>query len=84
MLKYEADDEASRARQKQIGPEKMKILTLCFELVEQREIVDLVWVATGDRCSFEKKNRFISQKPFSHMTNFQKIVITRAPDHPQA
>ena len=30
---------------------KMKTLTPCFDLLERREIVDLVWVATGDGVS---------------------------------
>ena len=51
MLEYEADDEKSRARKKTIGPEKMKILTPCFDPLERREIVDLVWVATRDGVS---------------------------------
>ena len=37
---------------KKIRPEKMKILTLCFDPLERRGIPDLVWVATGDGVSF--------------------------------
>ena len=33
---------------KKNGPEKMKILTPCFDPLERRGVVDLVWVATGD------------------------------------
>ena len=33
---------------KKIGPEKMKILTPCFDPLERRGIVDLLWLATGD------------------------------------
>ena len=31
---------------KQLDLKKMKILTPCFDPLERREIVDLVWVAT--------------------------------------
>ena len=33
---------------KKNGPEKMIFVTSCFDSLERREIVDLVWVATGD------------------------------------
>ena len=41
---------------KKIGPEKMKILTPCFDPLERREIVDLVWVAMRDGVTNSKKN----------------------------
>ena len=62
----------------------MKILTPCFDPLERREIVDSWGVATGIGVKLKKKIRVISKKQFL-VNNFpEKIVITRAPDHPQA
>ena len=77
-----SDTTKSRDRKK-IGPGKMKILKSCFDPLERRGIPDLVWVATGDEVWIVLKRWVISEKPFLHMKNFPKIVITRAPDHAQ-
>ena len=69
---------------KQIGPEKMKNLTPCFDPLKRRGIPDLVGVATGDGVQLVLKRLVISKKPFCHLKNFTKIVITRPPDHPRA
>ena len=69
---------------KKIGLEKMKKNTPCFDPLERRGIVDLVWVATGDGVQLVLKRWVINKKQFSHMKQFPKIVITRSPDHPQA
>ena len=53
----------------------MKILTPCFDPLERRGILDLVWVATGDGVSFQKK---LSYKP---KTVFAHEQISKNPDN---
>ena len=49
---------------KKIGPEKMKILTPCFDPLERRGIVDLGGVATGDGVQLVLERSVIIKKPF--------------------
>ena len=53
----------------------MKILTPCFDPLERREIVALVWVATGDGVRLEKKIRVIIKKQFFENCSCAKMVL---------
>ena len=83
-MKKVGSDKQTRARQKKIGPEKMKNITPCFDPLERRGIVDLGGVATGDGVQLVLKTLVMSKKTFWDMKQFTKIVITRPPDHPRA
>ena len=62
----------------------MKILTPCFDPLERREIVDSWGVATGIGVKLQNKIRVMSKKLFLVNDFQEKIVVTRAPDQPQA